>query len=125
MTTMTLHSVGTNGTADRPFIENVQEEMSDNVDNGWLRFIAKRVYAHPAVEQLFVSIDDEDVNYWLVIPERDIETVRALVREQHSIVCLFTDVPNPPFQLDFHIIYREGHEAQALVPSDAKRIQKI
>ncbi len=75
------------------------------------------------MEHLFVSRDREEVDYWVVIPERNIETVRVLVKQQQAIIRLFMATANSPLQVDSHIVYCEGRDATELVPNAANSIQ--
>ncbi|MCH8185540.1 MAG: hypothetical protein IH862_05510, partial [Chloroflexi bacterium] len=98
-----------------------RSSVSDNDNAGWLSLIRTTVYSNPGVVSLYVSFGEERlVDYWILIPHRDTELVRELVRNQHkNIVSLFAQTSHPPFQLDFHIIYREGRDDLSLVPGGA------
>ena len=101
-----------------------EESSPPTSSQEWLSKIRTEVYKHKEVEALYVSIGEEGlVDYWIVIPQRDITLVRTLVEcQQKDIVALFVREHGAPFQLDFHIIYREGREVENLVPSDAIEI---
>lgn len=91
--------------------------------DGWLSLIRSKVYSHREVEAVYVSLnvtEERLLDYWIIIPHRDVEVIRQLIRAQHrDLIRLFAQTANPPFQLDFHIIYAEGRDAQGLVPTDA------
>lgn len=117
-------------TAPRFVVAEVPQALSQSHqgNDGWLALIKQCVYVnHPRVEDVYVSIGDEGlVDYWIVIPTRDVALVRRLIEDQQqNIIRLFARTPNPPFQLDFHIIYREGREVSDLVPSGAIRIPRL
>ncbi|MCH8062652.1 MAG: hypothetical protein IH861_09125 [Chloroflexi bacterium] len=101
-------------------------EVSDSRTNSWLHRISETVYANPAVEALFVSKGEEAVrDYWVVIPERDIALVRELISDQQEkVLFLFAETENVPFQLDFHIVYRNGRDIKELIPSTAISVTK-
>ena len=101
-------------------------EVSDSQANSWLQIISDAVYANPAVEALFVSKGEEAMrDYWVVIPERDIALVRELIGDQQEkVLALFAQSENVPFQLDFHIVYRNGRDIDELIPSKAISIPK-
>lgn len=103
---------------------HVNSEDSDTY--GWLRLVRDAVYVHDEVQALYISLGDEMViDYWILIPSRDISLVRAIIKQQQEkIVKLFAMTPDPPFQLDYHIIYLNGRDAAELVPSDAIPISK-
>lgn len=90
----------------------------------WLSKIRREVYAHREVEDLYVSIGDEElVDYWIIIPQRDLELVGRLIEDQYArIIIPFAETGRPPFGLDFHIIYLEGRDPEDLVPRRAIRV---
>lgn len=100
--------------------------ISDSQTDSWLHRISESVYANPAVEALFVSKGEEAVrDYWVVIPERDIALVRKLINDQkEKVLSLFAQTENVPFQLDFHIVYRNGRDIKELIPSKAISVRK-
>jgi len=105
-----------------------QEEfsMSDPSEESWLSRIRKEVYKHSEVEDLYISIGEVLVDYWIIIPRRDIILVRSLIEDQHQkIINLFAKTDHPPFQLDFHICYRQGRNARELVPTDSIQVPKF
>ena len=101
-------------------------KVSNSVTDSWLHRISETVYANPAVEALFVSNVEEAVrDYWVVIPERDIALVRELISvQQEKVLSLFAQAENAPFQLDFHIVYRNGRDVKDLIPSEAISVPK-
>ena len=100
-------------------------DLSDLVSQGWLAVIGAVAYRHADVQDVFVSVDESGVDYWIVIPRRDINLVRALVRsQQKDVIELFAKTKNPPFQIDFHISYAEGRKSSEVVPSEVIRIPR-
>lgn len=99
----------------------------DSNEGGLMATIRGEVYKHTDVESVYMSINTEPlVDYWIVIEHRDIALVRTLVEDQQrNIINLFTGTENPPIQIDFHIIYREGREVSELVPTNAFLIPKF
>lgn len=108
-------------------VEDQERTVLDSNDGGLMATIREHVYEHPGVESVYMSISTEPmVDYWIFIEHRDIALVRTLVEDQHkNIIGLFTGTENPPIQIDFHIIYREGREVSELVPSNAFLIPKF
>ena len=105
-----------------------QPRTTSDVDrDGWLALVRFHVYRHPEVEELYVSVDTEPViDYWIVIPHRDIDLVERIVEDQQrKIVRLFAGTSAPPFSLDFHICYREGRVARNLIPSNGMLIPRF
>ena len=101
-------------------------EESHHLNAGWLTRIRTEVFEEEQIEDLYVTIgDDSTVDYWIVIEHRDLPLVRRIIERQHeSILKLFTKTENPPFQLDFHICYREGRDAREIVPDRAIRLER-
>lgn len=114
---------------DQPTVERsstplISRDISNSQDAGWLAKIRQETYKNPKVESFYITIDDEALfDYWIVIPHRDIELVRELIKDQQKhVIDLFAGTDHPPFQLDFHIVYREGRDARDLVPDKAIEI---
>jgi len=102
----------------------LSRDIANSQDAGWMAKIRQETYKNPKVESLYTTLDDEArVDYWIVIPHRDIELVRELIKDQQKhVIDLFAGTDHPPFQLDFHIVYREGRDARDLVPDKAIEI---
>lgn len=114
---------------DQPTVERsstplISRDISNSQDAGWMAKIRQEAYKNPKVESFYITIDDEALfDYWIVIPHRDIELVRELIKDQQTnVIDLFAGTDHPPFQLDFHIVYREGRDARDLVPDKAIEI---
>jgi len=99
-------------------------DSSDQRVDGWIALIREELYANPSVEDIFVSIEDNNVDVWVVIPKRDISVLRQLVEDEGRIVEMLVSGEHPPFLIDFHIIYRSGRNLEELAPTRAIRLPK-
>ena len=99
-------------------------DSSNQCVDGWLSLIREELYSNPKVEHIFVSIEDSDVDVWVVIPKRDISVLRQLVEIEGRILELLVSGEHPPFLIDFHIIYRCGRNIEDLAPTRAIRLPK-
>ena len=99
-------------------------DSSDQCVNGWIALIRKELYANPSVEDIFVSIEDDNVDVWVVIPKRDISVLRQLVQGEGRIVEMLVSGEHPAFLIDFHIIYRCGRSIDEVAPSKAIRLPR-
>jgi len=99
-------------------------DSSNSQDAGWMAKIRQEVYKNPKVEEVYATIgDDLLVDYWIIIARRDVGLIRELIKDQQeNVLDLFSSTENPPFQIDFHIYYREGRDARDLVPDKAIKI---
>lgn len=99
-------------------------DLSDQCVNGWLALIREELYSNPSVEDIFVSIEDSDVDVWVIIPERDISILRQLVEIEGRILEMIVSGEHPPFLIDFHVIYRCGRNTEDLVSNRAIRLPR-
>jgi len=98
---------------------------SSNQDvNGWLSLIKSELYSNPSVEDIFVSIEDSNVDVWVVIPERDLTILHQIVEKEGELFGVLVSGESPPFLVDFHIIYRRGRKIEELAPTKAIRLPR-
>lgn len=105
----------------------VTDEISEFVQNvnGWIAYIRELLYSITGVESLYVTIDDKQVDIWILIPNRDIDLMRQIVEKEMLIVdSLNTDL-ELRFEVDFHIVYRYGSiDDRQLIPRLAIQIPR-
>ena len=99
-------------------------DSSDQCVDGWIALIREELYANPSVEDIFVSIEDNNIDVWVVIPKRDISVLRQLVQGEGRIVEMLVSGEHPAFLIDFHIIYRSGRNLEELAPTRAIRLPR-
>jgi len=97
---------------------------ADNAVNGWLSLIREELYSISSVEDIIVSIEDNDVDVWVVIPERDLTILHQIVEREWELLKTLVSGENPPFLIDFHIIYRCSRNVEELAPTEAIRLPK-
>jgi hypothetical protein len=97
---------------------------SNQCVDGWIALIKEKLYANQAVEDIFVTIEENDVDVWVVIPKRDISTLRQLVEREGEIIELLVSGEKPAFFMDFHIIYRSGCNLEEVVPTRAIKLPR-
>lgn len=99
-------------------------DSSNQGANGWISYIRQELYSDPSVEDIFVSIEDNSVDVWVVIPERDISVLRQLVEIEGQILEMLVSGEHPAFLFDFHIIYRCGRNIDELAPTKSIRLPR-
>jgi hypothetical protein len=99
-------------------------DSSDQRVDGWIALIKEELYANPSVEDIFVSIEDNNVDVWVVIPKRDISVLRQLVEIEGELFKTLVSGESPPFLIEFHIIYRCGRKIEELAPTKAIRLPR-
>ncbi len=92
--------------------------------DGWLSLIGKELYANPSVEDIFVDIEDDDVDVWVVIPEHDLAILHQIVEAEGELFDTLVSGESPPFLIEFHIIYRCGRKTEELAPTRAIRLPR-
>lgn len=99
-------------------------DSSNQCVDGWLSLIREELYSNPSVEDIFVSIEDSDVDVWVVIRERDLAILHQIVEREGELFETLVSGENPPFLIDFHIIYRRGRKIEELAPTKAIRLPR-
>ncbi len=97
-------------------------DYSDQSTNGWIALVREELYSNPSVEDIFVSIEDSNVDVWVVIPERDIAVLHQIVEREWELSKILVSGESPAFLVDFHIIYRCGRNIEDLAPTGAIRL---
>ena len=99
-------------------------DFSDQNVNGWLSLLREELYSNPSVEDIFVSIEDSDVDVWVVIPQRDLAALDQLADIEWGLLEMLVSGEYPAFLIDFHVIYRCGRNIEELVSNRAIRLPR-
>ena len=99
-------------------------DFSNQYVDGWLSLIREHLYSNASVEDIFVDIEDDDVDIWVVIPEHDLAILHQIVEVEGELFDTLVSGENPPFFVDFHIIYRRGRKIEELAPTKAIRLPR-
>ena len=95
-------------------------EESDSFEHGVADLIRRTAHSHQGVEAIYASTDEHTVHFWTLIERRNLDLVRALIRDfQEGVIDLFVNTEHPPYELDFHIYYLEGKDPRELLPDSA------
>ena len=106
-------------------IDNKREfDYSSQSVNGWLTLIREELYSIPSVEDIFIGIEDTNVDVWVVIPNRDLAILHQIVESEWELVKVLVSGESPPFLVDFHIIYRCGRNVEDLAPTRTIRLPR-
>ena len=99
-------------------------DSSNQCVDGWLSRIREELYSNPSVEDIFVSIEDSNIDVWVVIPKRDLAILHRIVETEWELIKMLVSGESPPFLVDFHIIYRCGRDIEDLAPTKAIRVPR-
>jgi len=99
-------------------------ELTDQGINGWMSRIRDELYSISMVENIFVTIEDNDINVWVVIPRRDITVLRQIVEKEDELLKVLVSGDNPALFIDFHVIYRCDRDMEKLAPTRAISLPK-
>jgi len=99
-------------------------DSSNQCVDGWLSRIRHGLYASPSVEDIFVDVEDGDVDVWVVIPQRDLAVLDQLADIEWGLLEMFVSGEHPVFLIDFHVIYRCGRNIEDLAPTRAIRLSR-
>jgi hypothetical protein len=99
-------------------------DSSNQCVDGWIALIKEELYANPSVEDIFIDIEDNEVDVWVVIPERDLSILHQIVETEGKLFDTLASGENPPFLIEFHVIYRCGRNVEELAPTRAIRLPR-
>ncbi len=95
-------------------------EESNSFVHGVAELVRRTVHSHQGVEGIYGSADGDIIHFWTLIERRNLDLVRALIRDfQERVIDLFVNTEHPPYELDFHIYYLEGKDPRDLLPDSA------
>ena len=101
----------------QPIKQNLETtQICDTADNYWVsnemvNIISKRFFDIPAVECIFLSIEDDLLGIMTVINKYDKETVENIFNAEYDLLETFNDL-----FFNFFIIYREDREISDIWP---------
>lgn len=104
----------------QPIKQNLETtQICDTADNYWVsneivNIISKRFFDNPAVECIFLSIEDDLIGIMTVINKYDKETAESIYNAEYDLLETFND-----FFFDFFIIYREDREIDDIWPQES------
>lgn len=104
--------------------ESLPEDSVDSDVNSWISLIREELYSLSSVDDIFISIEDNNVDVWVAIPKRDISVLRQLVEIEGRILETLVSGEHPAFLIDFHVIYRCGRKIEELVSNRAIRLPR-
>lgn len=116
--------VCTDGQAEVAEDETREMVGSNQQVDGWISRIREQLYLEPSVESVYMSIEEANIDFWVVIPKWDIDVVHHIAESQARIMDMFGQTEKPLFFVDFHVIYRNGHDESELIPTLAIRLPK-
>ena len=102
----------------------IDSDIFSQTLNGWISYIKDQFYKISEIQSIYYSINDKDVDIWILIPKRDIVLLRRLVDLEIKVLETFTYGGESLFRLEFHIVYCNHTDEKMLVPSKALYLQK-
>lgn len=90
--------------------------------NGWAGWAREALYGFKEVESVYYTIDNELIDVWVVIPERELSLLRQIIDVEMKFLDKFDAEKRSRRTFDFHIIYRSGAPESSLIPSGAVRL---
>lgn len=91
----------------------------EGIRNGWESYLGQNLYAILSVERVYVSLETEYINVWIIIAQRDIHVLEQISKVYGKIIELFGLTKQPPLLFDFHVIYRDGADDKDLISEKA------
>lgn len=95
-----------------------------DLSNSWRDHIREAVYRAPGVESAYIKIEKDNIDVWVIIPERDAKVLSQIADVQWKIIEDMGPTEQMPFSFDLHVIYRDGRPEKELIPQGATAILK-
>jgi hypothetical protein len=92
--------------------------------NECMAFVKEEMYSISGIESIYVSIDGESVDIWILIPERDIDLVQRIIEKENRIIDRFINEGQTQYLFDFHVLYQCQATESELVPTNSIKIPK-
>ena len=92
--------------------------------NECMAFVKEEMYSISGIESIYVSIDGESVDIWILIPERDIDLVQRIIEKENRIIDRFINEGQTKYLFDFHVLYQCHATESELVPANSVKIPK-
>ena len=96
------------------------EEINDDCTS----YLGQNLYAISRVETVFISLETEYIDVWIVIPKRDVQIMEQIFEVDKEIVGKFSLTKRSPLFFDFHVVYRDGSDEKELVSDKAVLLPK-
>ncbi len=71
----------------------------------------------PRVERVYSAYRDRTFYTWIIIDDRDEETLKTIYEEEKLIIDIFSE-----YEFDFYILYRRDQEIDSMVSSDIELV---
>ena len=110
--------------------ETVQQQIAinqntfDQTVNGWIAYVKEQFYTVSQVESIYYTIDDIDIDVWLIIPTRNFNLLRRLIDLEIRVLDIFSTANLSLYRFEFHIIYRNNASEHQIVPKKALRLPR-
>jgi hypothetical protein len=92
--------------------------------NECMAFVKEEIYSISEIESIYVSIDGESIDIWILIPERDIDLVQRIIEKENRSIDRFINEGQTKYLFDFHVLYQCQATESELVPANSIKIPK-
>jgi hypothetical protein len=92
---------------------------SNQTLNGWISYIKDQFYSVPETEAIYYTIDNKDIDLWILIPTRNFQLLRRLVDLEMRVLDTFSYGNESLYRLEFHILYRNYAKENTIISSKA------
>lgn len=86
--------------------------------------LRQKLYSIPGVESVYVSLERDYIDVWIMIPQRDVQIMEQTSIVNGEIIEMFSLGKRSPLLFDFHVIYRNGRDEKDLVSDEAILLPK-
>ena len=85
------------------------------IKDSWISYLGRQLYAVTGVEKVYISRETDNVDVWIIIPQRDTHIMEQISMVYGKIIELFSLTKRSPLLFDFHVIYRDGADDKDLI----------
>ena len=89
-----------------------------------IAFVKDEMYSISEIESIYISIDGESIDIWILIPDRDINLVSKIIEKENNIIDRFINERQTKYIFEFHVIYKCQADESSLVPTNSIKISK-
>ncbi|GEM_PF-1945782 len=89
-----------------------------------IALVKEEMFSILGVNSFYVSIDEESVDVWILIPDRDTNLINRIIDKENMIIDRFITDGQTKYLFEFHVLYQcQANEAE-IIPTSSIKISK-
>jgi len=110
----------------------VKDEITD-MDLSWasqfvrtkdecIAFVKEEMYSISEIKSIYISIDGESIDIWILIPDRNINLIDRIIEKENKIIDRFIHDGQTKYLFEFHVLYMCQTDESEITPSNSIKI---